>query len=168
MKHLILMRHAEAVPEHSTGADFDRILTESGRNMAAQTARVLFDHRIRVSRVICSSAARTAETAEIIRHGLRLMVPISLRDELYHAPATTYLQAVVDECSEADAGVVVVGHNPGMAELISRYGVNSVPIMPSTAAVLELHEDDWSSLLLPLRPKLDLKFVISDGRRAPK
>jgi len=120
MKRLFLLRHAKAVPAESGTEDFERTLMLSGMQDAGAMARHLRKNDYSIDLILCSSAARTVQTAELVLH--ELPCEIEYRDSLYLAEAGKIAAAV----RGAPAGVsslMVVGHNPGLeacATLLAR------------------------------------------------
>jgi phosphohistidine phosphatase len=120
MKRLFLLRHAKAQPADGSVEDFDRTLMLSGMQDAGAMARYLSKNDHEIELILCSSAARTVQTAELILH--ELDCEIEYRDALYLAEAGKIVAAV----RSAPAGVsslMVVGHNPGLeasATLLAR------------------------------------------------
>jgi phosphohistidine phosphatase len=110
MDRLILMRHAKAEKRSKSGEDFDRALTDTGREDAAIMGRVLEREGLVPDVVIVSAAKRTRETAEAAFPALKADV----RRDLYNAPALALLEAA----EAAEGTVLVVGHNPGVHELV--------------------------------------------------
>jgi phosphohistidine phosphatase len=111
VKRLFLLRHAKAVPAESGIEDFDRTLMLSGMQDAGAMARHLRKSDYAVDLILCSSAARTVQTAELVV--LELACEIEYRDNLYLAEPAKILASV----RAAPAGVahlMVVGHNPGL------------------------------------------------------
>ena len=66
MKRLFLLRHAKAVPAESGIEDFDRTLMLSGMQDAGAMARYLRKSDYAVDLILCSAAARTVQTAELM------------------------------------------------------------------------------------------------------
>jgi phosphohistidine phosphatase len=120
MKRLFLLRHAKAVPVESGIEDFDRTLMLSGMQDAGAMARHLRKTGYAIDLILCSSAARTLQTAELLLHELECEV--EYRDTLYLAEPAKILSAVRAAPASA-AALMVVGHNPGLeacATLLAR------------------------------------------------
>lgn len=77
-KKLIIMRHAKSSWEHE-GTDKTRPLNERGRKSATALGEWLRSQNLHPDTILCSSAARTQETAA----RLKLSQPISSIDALY-------------------------------------------------------------------------------------
>lgn len=107
---LYLMRHAEAAVSGTDHRDFSRELTPAGRAQARALGELLA--RQRVEQVLCSTAARARQTAEL----LKLPAPIKYLDQLYNAGS----RQILAELSGLDDNVLtalVVGHAPGVPAL---------------------------------------------------
>jgi phosphohistidine phosphatase len=111
MKRLFLLRHAKAVPAESGIEDFDRTLMLSGMQDASAMARYLRKSDYAVDLVLCSAAARTVQTAELMLQ--ELVCEIEYRDNLYLAEPAKIVAAVRGAPASVSA-LMVVGHNPGL------------------------------------------------------
>ncbi len=165
MKTVVLMRHAKAKPQESAERDFDRRLTHEGRRIARLTAQQLSDAGIAIDRVIVSAARRTAETGQIVAAAVCPDAPLLALEELFHAPAEGYAASIREQADAADETVLVVGHNPGIGELMSLWAETPLAVSPATAAVFRFDVSDWARL--PLRDRLRgcLDLLISHGVR---
>jgi phosphohistidine phosphatase len=120
MKRLFLLRHAKAVPAESGIEDFDRTLMLSGMQDAGAMARYLVKNDHGIELILCSAAARTTQTAELVLQALES--EIAYRDNLYLAQAAKLL-AAIRGAPVAVSSVMLVGHNPGLenvATLLAR------------------------------------------------
>ena len=114
MKQIYLMRHAHASDEADV-PDHDRALSERGVDEAKTMSRWISDSYIKPSVVLCSTANRCQQTYGLVEQLCGLKKPHYV-DNLYLASAgdlITKLQMIDD----AFASVLLVGHNPGLAEL---------------------------------------------------
>lgn len=118
-RHLLLLRHAKS--DWSTGIsnDFDRPLARRGRKATKRMAVWLSRYRISPEYVVCSSAARTRQTVELLFDTWTAPPPVEYRDDLYLADAATML-AVLSGCGGDHSTIMMVGHNPGCEDL-TRY-----------------------------------------------
>ena len=114
MRTLILFRHAKAVRAHEADSDEARGLTGRGRREAARAGAAMEDAGLKPKLALVSTSERTRETAE---HGLQnFALEMRFEDALYHAAP----EGIWDAFSSSDAeSVVIVGHNPGLGELVS-------------------------------------------------
>jgi phosphohistidine phosphatase len=116
VKQLFLLRHAKSSWEDPGLADHDRPLAPRGRRAAKLIAEHLRRHGIAPELVLCSSAARTRETLELIAPALGEAVPVQIEDQLYAASEQVLLERVraVEDGIES---LQLIGHNPGVQQL---------------------------------------------------
>jgi phosphohistidine phosphatase len=114
MRTLILLRHAKAVRAHEADSDEARGLSGRGRREAALAGAAMEDAGLKPTLALVSSSQRTRETAE---YGLQnFALEYRFEDALYHAAPEGLWDAF--SANEA-ASVVIVGHNPGIGELVT-------------------------------------------------
>lgn len=113
-----VLRHAKAA-QHADD-DHSRPLTSRGTRQAAELARYLAASPVAgvalPGTVVCSSARRAVQTAELVAVGLGPDVELFVEDALYHADADDVLdrlRALADD----GASVMVVGHNPTLHDV---------------------------------------------------
>ncbi len=102
---------------------------------------------LRPDLVLSSPSARTRETVQL----LELSVEVDYADPLYGADADELIDALRElDADEADDGgeattVLLVGHNPGVAQLVLELtnGEQLPGFPPAALAVLDLDVDDW-------------------------
>lgn len=115
---LILLRHAHAEPAGAGQNDRDRTLSETGEAEADAAAAFLATLPIPsgVTRVLCSPAQRTRQTAERVLGKLGY-VDTRHDPRIYDASPGDLLGVLEDH---ADASVLMlVGHNPGLEHLVA-------------------------------------------------
>ncbi|MFM6848764.1 MAG: SixA phosphatase family protein [Terrabacter sp.] len=116
-KTLILMRHAKA--EEGLGKDdHDRELAARGRRDAKAAGRWLHEQGLVPDLVICSTAQRTRQTWEECCHGGAHTEFVEYRRSVYLGGSEQTLETVREDAGETTT-VLVVGHNPTMAQLTS-------------------------------------------------
>lgn len=126
---LSILRHAKAQAEGDS--DHARALTERGHADAARMGETLKAAGNLPQIVLCSDAVRTRQTLE----SLGLTLPTQLSSTLYLASAGE-LFAALQQCDNAVQHVMLVGHNPGVHELV-------VTLMGEA-----VHEEDVQQLAL--------------------
>ncbi|CAN5419388.1 phosphohistidine phosphatase SixA [soil metagenome] len=142
MKTLYLLRHAKSSWEDSTLSDFERPLNERGQKtapfMGELMARLGFDPYV----ILSSPAARTRETASLIKKAGKFDAEIMCEHRIYEASPKT-LRQVLSELNDAYQSVLLIGHNPGIEGFI-RLLTGEVESMPTAAlAVIEINTDNW-------------------------
>lgn len=153
MKSLLLLRHARPTPASPTGRDFDRPLADVGRADAQSVGQLLRQKEIKPEVVLSSPAARARETAHLVCEAAGLSTETRFDERIYEASLEQLLQVV----SEAEDGVetlLLVGHNPGLAELLALLTGESAGMSPATLARIELDIDAWSKLRSSERGRL--------------
>lgn len=168
MKTLYLLRHAKSSWDHPEVADFDRELNARGEQAAPRMAQVLEHLRPVPGFLLTSTARRALQTAERVR--AHLSTPLTQHEEagLYLASDATLLQHIQQVPASAQ-GLVVIAHNPGLADLIEAlcFGQTFGHVALKTAglAVLDVAADGWEQVfpgsatlraLLPSRLMHDL------------
>ena len=137
MKILGLFRHAKSDWQDPRARDFDRPLNDRGRQGAAIMGRHIRDHGVRWDRVIASPAIRSAETIELAAEASARPLAVNWDRRIYLASSAT-LADLLREQDGDPRSVLMVGHNPGLEDLI-----------------FDLVPDDGSS---PLRDVVETKF----------
>src|SRR5688572_27231784 len=151
MKTLLILRHAKAKDE--ANSDRERPLKKSGRRAAAFMGKLLRDEKIPPDLVLSSSAVRARETTELALEAAAYSGPLHFLDELYLAPPSTYIEAL-RRLGGTSERVLVVGHNPGLEELVAIF-TGEMAHLP-TAALVEcaLPVVSWVELSAEIRGKL--------------
>jgi phosphohistidine phosphatase len=149
MKRLLLLRHAKAVPATEPLADSARSLAERGERDARRIGERLREHAMRPALLLSSPAARALRTAQLVAAVLDYPSEhIAVENRLYLAPPAL-IAAVIAAQSPAVETLLVVGHNPGLSELVHEllpsFHVDDLP----TAGIVALDYAEartWSHL----------------------
>jgi phosphohistidine phosphatase len=132
-RRLVLLRHAKS--DWPDVADHERPLAKRGRRDAPVAGRWLGESGYVPDAVICSTARRAQQTWELAAGGLAGAVPgaspvVRYEPRVYEATVLGLLMLV----REFPAGwrtALIVGHNPGLAELT--VGLTAPPPQPPAA-----------------------------------
>ena len=153
---LYLLRHARAESGKAGAPDHARALSAEGRRDAAAVGVWLARRDEPPARVLCSSATRAVETLRALLPPLPVSPVWRLSDEVYLASAWKLFEAV----RATDPGVarlLVVGHNPGLADLAAKLAASGEPqalrglargFPPAAVAEIELPGGSWSEIEL--------------------
>lgn len=117
MKKLILFRHAKSDWNDPVPRDFDRPLNGKGRRAARAIGRHARDIGITFDRVVASPAVRVTETLDEFAGGYGKLPEPSFDRRIYLASAQTLLE-VVQDADDAAGSILMVGHNPGLEDLV--------------------------------------------------
>ena len=118
MKRLLLLRHAKAVPATEPLVDIDRPLAERGDRDARRIGERLRRQQLHPTLILTSPAARALRTAQLVAEAIAYpRDAVSIDRRLYLAePAATV--EIIGAQNDAIKTLVVVGHNPGLTELV--------------------------------------------------
>ena len=118
MKHLLLLRHAQAGSGLEV-EDQERPLTTQGRSDAQRLGVWLGEGELRPALALCSSARRAQETLDVLLGCLDPSPSIAIERRLYLATAAELLERL-SEIDDRFETALLVGHNPAIAELASQ------------------------------------------------
>ncbi len=125
MHRLFLLRHAEAIPT-GRNRDHERPLTHAGREAAAHVGGALAVRGESVDLALCSSSARTQETLELALGASGAAPEIRMEPAIYQAERGE-LMALLRDLPESASSVLLVGHNPAIAEFAALFGGSGDP-----------------------------------------
>lgn len=155
MKLLGLFRHAKSDWHDARARDFDRPLNKRGRKGAAVMGRHILAHGIPWQRVIASPAVRSAQTIELAEAAAGTSIPIEWDRRIYLASSRSLADVLREQPDRTDR-LLMVGHNPGLEDLIFDLVPDdgTCPLrstveekFPTAAfAVLELPIERWADL----------------------
>ncbi len=153
MKRLWILRHAKSSWSDEGLGDHERPLAPRGERAAVLIGATMAQRGIRPDRVLASTAVRVRETLERLQGQLAERVPVSFEETLYMASTEEWIERL--RAIEGADGVLVVGHNPGLEDLISalapkgdKAALRRLREGLPTAALAEvlLRVDRWSEL----------------------
>ena len=144
MKKLLLIRHAKAT--HETGyIDFERPLQERGLLDAAIMAERLKEKNLIPQILVASPALRTLSTSNVFAQHLAIPQPQTNR-AIYEA-TTIELVKVINALPNEYNFIALVGHNPGMSDLLY-YLTGQLQDVPTCAMMLiEFDVDSWMEII---------------------
>lgn len=148
---LFFMRHATAEIVASK-PDAERVLTDRGKQEAAQAGEFLRGYRI--NKILVSYVKRTIETANIILEN-NTIGKIEEVTELYEGKEEDVLNLIADQ-GEEDKNILIIGHNPLIystaLSLISPNGreyetLLTSQMMPAKIIIVEFPSlNNWSDI----------------------
>jgi len=150
--HLHLLRHAKSSWDEAL-EDHQRPLSRRGREAARRVGASLPAALGRLDLVLCSTALRTRETAELVLAGFAAPPRILYEDALYLAGRGMLLRRL-RQLDESAGTVMVIGHNPGLHELALALAASDSPHypaltsgkFPTTVRASFAIEQPWASL----------------------
>ena len=117
MRTLYVLRHAKSDWGDSSLRDFDRPLNGRGWKAAKAIGREMRERELAPDLVLVSPAARTIETLARVQEGYGGKFKAVETRSIYLAETETLLDLVRGAPADADR-LMIVGHNPGMHELV--------------------------------------------------
>jgi phosphohistidine phosphatase len=117
MRTLYLLRHAKASSGEEGGRDFDRTLETQGRGAAAKVGFVLASEKLTNPLFLSSPAVRARQTTEIVLNRLPPQQVAHFDSRIYEANLSSLL-TTLSEINDETEVVVLVGHNPGLENLL--------------------------------------------------
>lgn len=131
---LVVVRHAKSDWTHAV-PDEQRPLANRGRRDAPVIGRWLAEHLGPADLVVCSPARRARETWQLAEAALSPKPPVRV-DERVYAASPARLLTVLAELPDGMRSVVLVGHNPGLADLVALLCGQPRELKTSAVAVL--------------------------------
>lgn len=142
MKTLVLLRHAKAENGSAVSSDFDRALNDRGRKEAQVVGRVIRKHGLRLDLVLSSTAKRARETTELVIESAALTVDVRYEQRFYELDAHRLLE-IASQIEDERSTVLLVGHNPGMEELLRSLTNRFEQMTTGTIAKIDLNAASW-------------------------
>jgi len=146
---LALMRHAKSDWANEGLSDHDRPLNARGRRDSPEMAKWLAKHDAVPQVILASTAKRVEDTVQRMVKFWKIE-PLILRvSSLYLASPLTILEHIRCEAIDADgkrpSKLLVLGHNPGMEQLVSSLAGINVSMPTASVALFEcdaIHAED--------------------------
>jgi phosphohistidine phosphatase len=151
-RHLLLLRHAKSAWDTDAPDDFGRPLAKRGKKDALRMGQWMHGEGLVPGYILSSPALRARETSYRVCKALGLSKrDIRFDPRLYLADVKTLL-ALLAEAPGGRGDLMLVGHNPGMEELLGYlWGENTaVPedgkLLPTASLARLTLPDDWKRL----------------------
>ncbi|MBO4254381.1 SixA phosphatase family protein [Streptomyces griseorubiginosus] len=153
LRRLVVLRHAKSawpdgVPDH------ERPLAPRGRRDAPAAGRALVEADCLPDLALCSTAVRARQTWELASAQWGTPPPVRQDPRLYAADAIDLL-GVVHEVSPEVETLLLIGHNPGLEDLVLELAGDGLDdtldevrtkFPTSAIAVLAWHGTSWQAL----------------------
>ena len=145
MKKLYIIRHAKSSWKDISLNDFDRPLTQRGRNDALLMANKLIELNISPDLIISSPSKRTKCTVDIITTQMGYTNEIIYEDKIYESNMIT-LKNVIKNINNSKNVVFLVGHNPGLNMLAEDLFGFLKNIATTGIIAIEFDCESWSEI----------------------
>lgn len=145
MKTLLILRHAKSSWDDPGLADIQRPLNKRGKHDAPRVGELIKGAGIVPDAIMCSPAVRAMKTAEAVADTSGFEGEIEIREDFYPGSPGDYIEALND-LTDGYVRVMVVGHNPGLEELLSDLTGESESLPTAALAQVELPIQRWVDL----------------------
>jgi phosphohistidine phosphatase len=158
MPTLFVLRHAKSSWNNSVMTDHERPLAPRGQQAAETMAAHISALTASspdgpLALVLCSTARRAQDTLEPLALRLPESTELIVDDDLYGAPADDIL-ARLRVVHGATPSVLVIGHNPGLEDLVRSLGTEGDPELiarvrekfPTAAFATLTFDGSWDQL----------------------
>jgi len=159
MKHVILVRHAKSI-SYGYDQDYDRTLTERGKDDAQTISLELKKLDIHPDLIISSPAVRTSQTAWIYADALGYdKKMIRFEKKLFSGKTSENFLAMLQELEDEKESVIVFGHNPTIyyyMNYLMRHFTDDVPTCSTVG--IDFDVESWSKLR-PGQGEMAFRFI---------
>lgn len=144
MKTLFLLRHAKSSWKDQSLPDFERPLNRRGKQAAQDVGRYLKHELIVPELVVSSPALRARETIERVAKAAKWDVEVRFDQRIYEAGGLRLLE-VISQIENEYKTTLLVGHNPGIEELLMLLTAEAKRMPTAALAQIELKSSKWAN-----------------------
>lgn len=149
MKRLLILRHAKSSWGDASLDDWQRPLAARGVADAPRVGEMLREGSLVPDLILTSDAVRARTTAQAAAAAAGYTREIVLEPSLYHATPEDVI-ALLNGLPDTASTVLVVGHNPGLEELVEQLSGEHYDMPTGAMAQLALPIDRWRDLDMSL------------------
>lgn len=135
-RQLLIMRHAKSSWSDPGMADFDRPLNPRGQTAAPLMGQRLTANNVQMDIILASTARRVRETLHLLESTWKHGAQVIWEKQLYLAGVPTLL-GHLSALDSAWSRVMLIGHNPGLSELLMHLADHSTDMPTAAVAMLE-------------------------------
>jgi len=149
-RELLILRHGKSDWDAGTD-DFHRPLKKRGRRGAKKIGLFIKSEGFTPDAVWTSPARRALDTARLCMKAMDSRLDLRIDRDFYHAEAEEML-SVLRTCPENTKRLLLVGHNPGLEDLVRLLSRESIPepedgkLLPTATLARLLLPGDWGEL----------------------
>ena len=153
MKSLLILRHAKSSWKHPELNDHDRPLNQRGKRDAPRMGELLQNEHLVPELIISSTAKRAFSTAKTVAKAAGYKGEITLNRSFYAAGPVAYIDVLRDLSNEYTR-VLMVGHNPGLEQLVKMLTGEEHTMSTCSLVHVQLRINSWSEIEYKTRGKL--------------
>ena len=147
MKYLFLLRHAKSSWADGGLSDRDRSLNQRGLQDAPIMGQRLVQGEWQPTLIVSSPAVRALTTAEYMAEALGVGPDDIVLDERIYEASTARLMTVIREFDDGCDRIMLVGHNPGLTDLLNEIDTVRIDNVPTCGiATLAFDVDAWANV----------------------
>jgi phosphohistidine phosphatase len=147
VKHLLLVRHAQAEPYSPVIKDEERELTATGVADASRMGKYFQTLQVVPQLIVSSPAYRTTSTAQLLAEQLNYETDKIKTEATLYESSMRNLMAVVNQLDEKNDYVMIVSHNPTityLAEYLTREEIGTIP--PCGSVNIRFEDITWQEI----------------------
>ena len=160
MKTLFLLRHAKSSWKDETVPDVERPLNSRGRKNSDTIGEILKQKKVSPELILSSTAVRARETIDIILRSARLRGEVRYDERIYEGTVDRLLE-VVTQIEKGMQSAMIVGHNPGLENLLSALTTEKETMPTAALAKITFKVSNWTDTI----KGGSLEWVITPRRR---
>lgn len=147
MKTLFVVRHAKSSWDFPDLDDHDRPLNQRGLKDAPEMGKRIARKNLKVDLMITSTAARAAQTADIIANRLSFPKNQILKEPLFYHASYHELLVQLKNIQDKVSTLMIFGHNPGLTDFVNYLTGSDIYNVP-TCGISEISFDvaSWRSV----------------------
>ena len=145
MKTLLLLRHAKSSWKDTKVKDFDRPLNQRGLKAAPAIGRLMRKRKLEPKLVLSSPAERARRTTQLVIDAAGMKTELRYDERIYEATGARLFEIVTQIEDDADMALLV-GHNPGLEELLEKLTGEARRLPTAALVCVELDIEKWNKL----------------------
>ena len=153
MKTLLVLRHAKSSWNDPAVEDHERPLNGRGTRDAPRMGQLVHELGLAPDTIISSDAVRARVTAAAVADAFGFAGEIRLERRLYLATPSDII-TVLRSVPVSAATAMIVGHNPGLEQLVERLTAEANELPTAALVQISLPIERWRDLKLSTRGKL--------------
>lgn len=144
MRTLLIMRHGKSSWKDAELPDIERPLKKRGRKDVVHMGKLLDGKKLKPDLILCSTAKRARQTAEIVVEEIGFEGKVEYLDSLYMAELDTLIKTL--QSLPDVKRVMIIGHNPGL-ETLAQLLTDKITSLPTAAvARIKIPINNWQEL----------------------
>ena len=145
MKTLLILRHGKSSWKYNDLADHDRPLKRRGKEDAEKMGKHILKNDLVPQLIISSSATRARRTARLVAYASGYGSEIVKDHSIYMAGPGDIIRTL-QKVNDDTKRVMIVGHNPGLEDLLANLTENYYALPTCALAHIDLPITSWSEI----------------------